>query len=89
MMAIYASYFTVAPWQEGGGGGGGLAPPPIVETCRKIGNIVGIFVVKHTCIHAGPPSASSKKCYESNYNVLIRKHFLPKKLSAVGGGGGG
>ena len=50
-------------------------PPPIIETCRKIGNIVGIFVVKHTCIYAGPPSASLKKCYESNYNVLIRNIF--------------
>ena len=58
--------------------GRGAMAPPIVETRRKIVNVVGIFVVKHTCIYAGPPSASSKKCYESNYNVLIRNIFYQK-----------
>jgi hypothetical protein len=35
--------------------------PRKIETRRKIVHIVGIFVVKHTCIYAGPPSASSEQ----------------------------
>jgi hypothetical protein len=58
-----------------GGGAGG-----------KIGNVVRIFVVKHTCIYTGPPSASSKTCYKSNCNILVRK--ITKKVVDWGGGGG-
>jgi hypothetical protein len=40
-------------WRKRSGAvaGGPCPPPPIVETRRKIGNVVRIFVVKHTCIY--------------------------------------
>jgi hypothetical protein len=49
-------------------------PPPIVETRRKIINVVGILVVKHRNVSG-----------ESNCNVIVQKNYLPKKLSTEGG----
>ena len=49
-------------------------PPPIVETRRKIINVVGILVVNHRNVSG-----------ESNCNVIVQKNFLPKKLSMEGG----
>jgi hypothetical protein len=69
---IHFPRISVAPWPEEPGR---EWQPPVVEARRKIGNVVGIFVVKHTCIYAGPPSASSEK-------VL-------RKSCRQGGGGGG
>ena len=77
----------------GGGGRGGPWPPyckiepdtqvtPVVETRQKIVNVVGIFVVKHWKKCYG----NREKCHESKCNVIVRKIFLPKKLSTGGGG---
>ena len=63
-------------------GGSCPPPPPIVETRRKIVNVVGIFVVKHRKKCYG----NREKCYERNRNVIVRKKFLSKKLSTRGGG---
>jgi hypothetical protein len=84
----------VHQWRRGRGGGrGGPWPPyckiepdtqvtPVVETRQKIVNVVGIFVVKHWKKCYG----NREKCHESKCNVIVRKIFLPKKLSTGGGG---
>ena len=70
-------------------GGGGQCPPLLL---RPVGKLVMLSESSWSSIPAYTQARRvlvRKKCYESNCNVLVRKIFLPKKLSTGGGEGGG
>jgi hypothetical protein len=64
-----------------GGGAGGAMPPPIVETLRKIANVVGNC---QSCRRGGREGEDLKCCRPENFLVCRKNISVCRKSTALG-----